>query len=296
MLALRKDSVLGSSDLVCLTKPTFKSNGEFDVEVRELVRVLYMGGPYGANILSPEAVDHMYKAMLATRGPPSDDDYSQIMDCNAPARDELGSPEDAANSHSFLNKLGHDIGDVFDWLKKSFVKYAVAAVASPVSLGASAFILIAGVDAVDPTFADIRVPGTEDRRLRIRELEIPGQRRHGIAGLEAENHGGVDGIKDDQAKEREWLLRRLQDISIHDFREYNARPYTRYSLNAVLNLYDFAGTHGDPAMQTAARIVLDLSEAKFAATSNRGRRTSPFRRFRAEYDGFDPDHLGSKDL
>ena len=116
-----------------------------------------------------------------------------------------------------------------------------------------------------------------------------------IARLEAENHGGVDGIKDDQAKEREWLLHRLQDIAIHDFREYNARPYSRYSINAVLNLYDFAAMHGDTAMQTAAWIVLDLTEAKFAATSNRGRRTSPFRR-RTEYDGFDPANPGSKDL
>jgi len=294
ILLLRKDSVLGSSDLVCLTKPSFSSSGEFDVEVRELIRVLYMGGPSGANILTPEAVSHMYNEMLATRGPPSDDDYSLIFDCGAPARDELGSPEDTADSHSFLNELGHDIGDVFDWLKKSLVKYAVAAIASPASLGASAFVLIAGIDAVDPTFADVRVPETENHRLNIETSRFL-VNADMIARLEAENHGGLDGIKDDQAKEREWLLRRLQDIAIHDFREYNARPYTRYSLNAVLNLYDFAAMHGDTAMQTAAWIVLDLSEAKFAATSNRGRRTSPFRR-RTEYDGFDPANTGPKDL
>ncbi len=286
ILLLRKDSVLGSSHLVCLTKPTLDSSGEFDVEVRELVRVLYMGGPNGANILRTDAVDHMYDEMLATRGPPADDDYSQIANCSTPARDEVGSPEDEADSHSFLSGLGHAIGDLFAWLKKSFVIYAVAAVAAPVSLGASAFILIAGVEAVAPTFADVRIPESENHRLNIESSRYL-VNADIIARLEAEKHGGIDGVKSDQAKVREWLLRRLQDVAIHDFREYNARPYTRYSLNAVLNLYDFAAVHGDTALQTAAWIVLDLSEAKFAATSNRGRRTSPFRRL-ADNDGFDP--------
>src|SRR5262249_46339070 len=43
----------------------------------------------------------------------------------------------------------------------------------------------------------------------------------------------------------------------------------------IQNLYDFAD---DFALRTASRIVLDLSAAKFAAASNRGRRIVPFRR------------------
>ena len=77
---------------------------------------------------------------------------------------------------------------------------------------------------------------------------------------------------------RDWLIRRLQDIAANDFQEYNSRPYSRYSLNAVLNLCDFAKGAGDDDLALAARIVLDLSAAKFAATSNRGRRIVPFRR------------------
>jgi hypothetical protein len=76
-----------------------------------------------------------------------------------------------------------------------------------------------------------------------------------------------------------------QVYTSHDFDEYNSRSYTNYSLESILNLYDFAGT--DTLMRNAARIVLDLSAAKFAAGSNRGRRVAPFRRL-AENDGTGP--------
>jgi hypothetical protein len=291
VLAMRKNGALGSSGLRCVTSLRFgKGHGEFDVVVRGLVRLLYLAG---ADLLSGDTIDHMYKELLATSGPPSDGSYSQIADCTEPAGDELGSPEDRTDRYTWYNELGQDISDFFSWL----IKFAVIAAAVPPALIASPFLLAAGVDPTDLNvpvpFADVRVSETENHRLQIESSKYL-VNADIIARLEAENYGGLDGWKSDQAKVREWLLRRLQDITIHDFREYNSRPYTRYSLNAVLNLYDFASVHGDTALMTAAWIVLDLSEAKFAATSNRGRRTSPFRRHSSS-DGYRADGSASTD-
>ena len=70
-------------------------------------------------------------------------------------------------------------------------------------------------------------------------------------------------------------LRRLQRIAVEDFIEYNARPYQRYSISALRNLFDFAQ---DSAIRDAARGVLDLASAKMALGSNQGRRLVPYRR------------------
>ena len=61
-----------------------------------------------------------------------------------------------------------------------------------------------------------------------------------ITDLKAKNYDNVDEIEEDQQEVKEWLLTRLNAIARGDFVEYNAKPYTRYSLNAIANLYDFA--------------------------------------------------------
>jgi hypothetical protein len=288
--AMRKTTVLGSSDLPCIENFSLKSKGEFDVVVRVLVRLLYIAGPVGRerSLLTPATIDHMYAELLATRGPPSDGTYSIFGDCGEPAGDQLGSPEDTADQHAWYNEVADAIGDALEWLRTLFFKTAVYSIAGPTALVAAPFLIAAGVDPTDLItplpFADVRVAETENHRLMIESSKFL-VNADIIDRLQREGYDHVDDVRDDQAKVREWLLRRLQDIAANDFREYNARPYTRYSLNAVLNLHDFAAVHGDATLQTAARIVLDLSEAKFAATSNRGRRVPPFRR-RSEYDGY----------
>ncbi len=77
------------------------------------------------------------------------------------------------------------------------------------------------------------------------------------------------------------LLRMLHGILSSDFMEYNAKPYQRYALNAAENLVDFAE---DPAVGTAARMVLDWAAAKFAISSSMLRRSSPYRRT-GDHDG-----------
>lgn len=74
-----------------------------------------------------------------------------------------------------------------------------------------------------------------------------------------------------------WLLEHLQQFAKHDFLEFNARPYQRLSLHAIYNLYEFAR---DEPIRTAAKIVLDYSTTKFAVSSCRMRRVTPFRRLK----------------
>lgn len=84
-----------------------------------------------------------------------------------------------------------------------------------------------------------------------------------------------------------WLLGHLQTIAKHDFLEFNARPYQRYSLHALFNLHEFAR---DPAIRTAAQILLDYSMVKFAVSSNRQRRIGPFRRLKENSNRADNPH------
>src|SRR5262249_44629849 len=63
----------------------------------------------------------------------------------------------------------------------------------------------------------------------------------------------------------DWWMTRLQSILKHDFQEYNAKPYSRYSLDAIQNLAEFAD---DADLRLAAQMVLDFSSAKFAVSSS----------------------------
>jgi photosystem II stability/assembly factor-like uncharacterized protein len=74
-----------------------------------------------------------------------------------------------------------------------------------------------------------------------------------------------------------WLLRYMHTIAKHDFLEFNARPYARYSLHVLLNLHEFAR---DKLIQDAAQILLDYTMVKFAVSSNRQRRICLFRRLK----------------
>ncbi len=74
-----------------------------------------------------------------------------------------------------------------------------------------------------------------------------------------------------------WLLGYMHTIAKHDFLEFNSRPYQRLSLHALLNLHEFAR---DDSIRTAAQILLDYTMVKFAVSSNRQRRISPFRRLK----------------
>lgn len=279
--AMVKDAQMGTDGLPCASALNTGNRGDWDVNVRDLVRILYMGTLPRREVLEPATVDHMYEHLLSARGGLSDASYSVLADCDDPAGDELGSPEDFADREYWYNELLEGIGDVFEWLVDFFVQVTGGVLASGAGIVAAPFLVAAGEDPTELILphVDLRVPETENHRLMIEASKYLTNAKI-LAELRRIDHDNVDEIEEKQAEVRDWLLRTLREIAIHDFSEYNSRPYSRYSLNAILNLYDFAE---DPALRTASQIVLDLSGAKFAAASNRGRRIVPFRRL-AEND------------
>ncbi|MCU1266825.1 MAG: hypothetical protein JWM21_3143 [Acidobacteria bacterium] len=296
IMAMQKKTQMGTSGLPCITSLKFivEDNGEWDVNVRELVRILYLNGTGGqrqGGILAPSTIDYMYLHLLAARGKLSDASYPTIFGCDEPAGDELGSPEDTADRHSWFKEMLHDLGDFFEWAVITYLTYGL--VPGGGALIAAPFLLTAagggGPADIALSHWDVRIPESENHRLMIETSKFL-TNADIIARLEAENYDLVGEVRDDQAGVRDWLMQRLQDIARNDFQEYNARPYSRYSLNAILNLHDFAAVHGDKDLALAARIVLDLAEAKFAATSNRGRRIVPFRRL-SDDDGDENSYL-----
>jgi hypothetical protein len=282
----RNGAQLGTDELPCVETGKFKfgRRGDFDVTVRELVRILYLNGAVGREkgILTPETIDYMHHELLSARGALSDDSYSLLGGCTEPAGDELGSPEDTADRHSWSRELADSLGDVFGWLVG--LPWGGDALSELNNLSGVAFWVLGDPGVEFPRF-DFRVPESENHRLMIETSRYLTNAAI-IAHLENRDYDHVEEIREDQDGVRDWLLQRLQDIAANDFQEYNSRPYTRYSLNAVLNLRDFAFVQGDARLSTAANIVLDLSAAKFAATSNRGRRVVSFRRLNdADGDG-----------
>jgi hypothetical protein len=282
ILAMRKTTDMGSSKLRCLESFEFgPSRGEFDVNVRELVRILYMGSPPRSNVLDADTRTHMWKELLAARGPLGDASYSQVTSCYQPAGDELGTPEEFADTHSFANELMESLSAPFRWLLDFLGRLAVGLTATGVSLASYPFMILAGEELPPLPIYDLRIPETENHRLMIESSRYL-TNQAAIDYLSSIGYDNVDDIREYQPELREWLLKIMRNITKNDFDEYNSRPYTRYSLNAIMNLHDFAK---DDALRTASRIVLDLSAAKFAAQQNRGRRMVPYRRL-ANNDGF----------
>ena len=115
------------------------------------------------------------------------------------------------------------------------------------------------------------VPETENHMLLIGStVYLVNQLWWDRTGDEKYNNNKENGVT-------KWLLRYMHTIAKHDFLEFNARPYQRYSLHALLNLHEFAR---DKSIRDAAQILLDYTMVKFAVSSNRQRRICPFRRLK----------------
>ena len=274
--------------------------GDWDANVRGLTRLLYMGrivGPTGKAVLDPGTVNYMYTHLLAAKGKLGDANYSALAGCDDPAGDDLSSPEDWADQEKWYNELLSGLGDLARWLTEFWVVEVTAgALYAGVGLDVAPLLLIT---ADNPQFIDVRIPETENHRLMIESSRYLTNNAM-IRELQDAGHdkGSVDAKIDEQKTVREWLLGKLHAITINDFDEYNSRPYTDYSLESILNLYDFSNLSGfsdDQEMCTASAIVLDLSAAKFIAGSNRGRRIVPYRRLNNS-DGTDPEQPKTRDL
>lgn len=294
--AMRKEGLMGTAGTYCVIPPRIATTGDFDVNVRELVRILYYAGNAqpgrSAPLLETATVKHMYENLLAARGKPAPDDYSVVHGCGDIANEELGSPEDTADRREFPGEVLEALGDVGEWALRywlallGFLGFAAAAASGgllglPLALAGATYATAGTLGTVSPVlpFADVRIGETENHRLMIESSRFLTNQAI-ITELERKRRD-VDGIKTDQAKVKTWLLERLARIAREDFEEYNSRPYTRYSLEALINLHDFSE---DSEVRLAAHNVLDLSAAKFAIVGNRGRRIVPFRRL-DENDG-----------
>lgn len=131
-----------------------------------------------------------------------------------------------------------------------------------------------GDDEKTPVCGYIDLPESENHRLLIESARYLSNQKL----LDATGNPAYDNNANGM---RNYLLGQLQNFAKFDFLEYNARPYQRYSIDALLNLYDFAR---DPAVRAGARIVLDYTTTKFALSSNQLRRAGPYRRLTPRTD------------
>ncbi len=124
------------------------------------------------------------------------------------------------------------------------------------------------IEIVEVTFLNIDIPETENHLLMIESSRyLVNQLLHDRTG-DAKYDNSANGLS-------RWLLGYMQTIAKHDFLEFNSRPYARLALHPLYNLHEFAR---EPEIRTAAQLLLDYTMMKFAVSSNRGRRVSPFRR------------------
>jgi hypothetical protein len=274
--AMYKASQMGTPLPVCLDGNWPFHEGEYDATVRDLIALLYMGKGGRLPVLDGATVSHMYEHLLSARGPLGPAEYSVMTGCTDPAGEELGTPEDYADQRLWYNEVLDSLDDPFEWLHEFLAKLGGGLIHSGLSLAAAPIFVVAGEDPTKSIVPhnDVEVAETENHRLMIESTRYLTNAAI-IEELERIGHSEVDSVREDQTEVRNWLLQQLQRIGRGDFEEYNAKPYTRYSLIAVTNLCDFSP---DASMRTAAQIVLDRSAAKFASGSNQGRRLVPFRR------------------
>ncbi len=126
------------------------------------------------------------------------------------------------------------------------------------------------IEIVEVTFLNLDIPETENHLLMIESSRyLINQLLHDRTGdSKYDNSENGNGLSS-------WLLGYMQTIAKHDFLEFNSRPYARLALHPLYNLHEFAR---DEPIRTAAQILLDYTMVKFAVSSNRGRRVSPYRR------------------
>jgi hypothetical protein len=290
------------------TKLLIETHGEYDVDIREIVRALYMGSRRtrdGSMALDEATRQYIVSNLLIAKGPPGPEDYSIIYDCGD-RENSTGSPRDYVDSQSWLKRAADSLDDVGDYLLKRWLLLLAMYLLGPLQSPAyhALFPMTAGTDVAIPPLLELglvvtvldpfsfaRIPETENHLLN-RETTRYLTNKEMIAELPPD-YPDLNILLDQQLETHDWLLHRLQRIAKQEFDEYNARPYARYSLSAITNLYDFTGHDfltgtDDSEIKTAAKIILDFQTAKAALGSNRARRYAPYRR-KAEYDGYGTD-------
>lgn len=304
----------GSSDLPCylglgILGDKFTTHGEYDVILRNLVRILLMRPENtrgnALDVLDQGTYEQLRNDRLTLDGGPGLQSYP-LTDCGN-TEQHTGSPEERADDYTFaedvgdaLEEIGSSLWDALEWALLHIVLPVLALALLGGLIGLTALVgllpgavLTAGLGAAmiatgDPLlpvaacallpgfnfFKACRIPETENHLLM---METSRYLTNQIfrADREAANLNVPSAFNNWTNGLRSWMLDHFQKFLIQDFDEYNARPYQRYSINAILNMYDFAE---DDTLRRAAGMVLDYLSAKFAVGSNQGRRVVPFRR------------------
>lgn len=258
--------------------------GDWDMAVIALLRAIYIDRKYHLNVISSDTKQHVFNNLLSISGELEGDSYD-VASCGNQDNDQ-GSAQERVDEEAFYNDgFFGDLGDLLGWLFRWLLVILLLAAffLSPAgilsALAAAAASVLAATVAALVTFwvLQVRVPETENHLLMINSSKYLTNQLM-IADLpDADDRERIEGY---QKEIREWLLQRLRRITKEDFQEYNAKPYQRLSIAAILNLYDFdeSRNEGNVKLITASRIVLEYATARFAAGSNQGRRMVPFRR------------------
>jgi hypothetical protein len=278
---MSKYGQVGSSDLPCHLAIDASTKGEWDVKVRDLVRVYYLNPTDDAVslVLDDKVQQHLFNDLLSISGPLGDASYS-LFQCGD-QEDSTGSPDDRADNTSDGGSFIGSVGDAGSWLLRRLALLLLFAaalltlgalagaipVAGPIIVGVST----AGVAVIAYVLTFGRIPETENHRMMIETS------RYLTNQIIIDHLSADDGeeFAENQKAIKTWLLNDFKTFLTSDFREYNARPYQRYSVIALLNIIDFAE---DADLQRAATMVLDYDTAKFAVGSFQGRRLVPYRR------------------
>lgn len=263
-------------------KPFF-TTGEWDVDMRDLMRILYLNNASAdmragraAWLLDPPTVDHIRNDLIILNTFVGQDTYSPVQCGNQ--EQAQGDALERLSERDWTDRALDSIGDFFKWLLRRLLVVVLIVLAVVGLLLLFPYLVLpvvvaAGALAAVATLGQI--PETENHRLMI-ETSRYLHNQLLIADLKRDHPDeDLSTLEDDQKDVRKWLMEKFRDLYHDDFSEYNARPYGRYSLLALLNIADFAG---DADLRTAARMVLTTTMAKAALASNDGVRYVPFRR------------------
>jgi hypothetical protein len=255
--------------------------GEADINVRDMTRIFYLSenSPKGGRrILSSDARTYMRDKLLIIHGPPGDATY-WALGCGD-TEHSTGTPQDLMDERDWLDDTVREFADPASWLVKYLALFALlggspallALLGEGVAIPAAPILqtVIAGVASL--AISETKAGETENHRLMI---ESSRYLKNQIILHEESDHPNIGKLQKDQMDLKAWLLSYMGEIMRHDFAEYNARPYQRYSLFALFNLTDFAE---DLDVREGAGFVIEFALAKFALAGREGIRVVPYRR------------------
>ncbi len=200
------------------------------------------------------------------------------MECGNEER-SVGSPQERSDDRDGFDGFMEDLANTLEdlaWILLIIFLIAAAVAVTIFTAGLGGVLLLvlvsvvaAGVATAAALALVLTIPETENHLFLINTTKY-------LNNQYIMSNGGT-GYASDQKNLREWLLEHTQRVVKADFLEYNSRPYQRYSLAAIMNLADFAK---DPDVRTGAQLALEYAVAKYAISSNEGRRIVPYRRKR----------------